>query len=291
MRIEDRLLLECGSCGLIFFDDFLDKNGSVRDYSRYYQGESGTRFNAWAESLVRLFRYLRALGIKRKIGGQKNFLDIGSGRGYTLYYLKKYFGFRRTAGTQISKPACLFSREKLGLEIYDRDLLDLNFTPGSFDGASMIHVLEHVRGPFLYIKKIHELIRPGGIFFLEIPNFNSWTRRFTKKYWLSLDPANHLTFFRPGSIRAYLVEAGFSVSAISTFSIEYSTFSSVQSIVSRLTSSDQLFFIWLQENRFKKSVILHIFLFILLAPFCFAINLILSRTQYGEVVRIIGKKK
>lgn len=207
-----------------------------------------------------------------------------------LYYLKKYYHYRRSAGTQISKNAVEFSRNKLGLEIYDQDLLALPLEDKSFEVVTMWHVLEHVTKPEEYIEKIKALLTDGGRLIIEVPNFNSWTRAFTQQYWLGLDLEYHITFFTAASLACLLRKCGLEVKSVHTFSLEYSTFLSAQSIISRITQTDQLFFRSLQAGAYSPWLFLHGLLFIIIAPLCFIINVLLYFSKRGEVLLMIAKK-
>lgn len=127
----------CDECGFVF----TDKRESVFDarslYRTYYKNETAGRFNFGIEYVIRLFRFFRAFKIFMVHSAAKSILDIGSGRGFTLYYLKKYYRYKKTVGTQISVHALDFSRNKLGLDIHDKDLLEINFGDTTFDIITM----------------------------------------------------------------------------------------------------------------------------------------------------------
>lgn len=258
-------------------------------YANYYQPENASRFGAVVELIVKAFRFLRAYKVSILNPYGKSVLDIGSGRGWMLYFLKKYFKYEKTVGTQIAENAYRFSKEKLKLEIYNKDLLDLNFTQ-KFDVITILHVLEHIKNAELYVEKIYELLDDKGFLFMEVPNFNSWTRKFTGKYWLALDPKHHLMFFTPASLFSLLEKYNFKIKKIRTFSLEYSTFTSTQSIVNLITNTDSYFFEWLQNKNFNWKIIWHAFLFAILFLPCFLINLCLYFLKSGEVLTIIAEK-
>ena len=290
-RFDTVSLYRCDTCGLIFSDRQRKPLDPKKLYEKYYyRNEIAGRFRSGVEYVLRAFRFFRAFKIFTIYPGAESILDIGSGRGFLLYYLKKYYGYKRTAGTQISKNAVDFSRDELGLEIYDRDLLEIFSGDDSFDVITMWHVLEHVDEPEKYIAKIYSLLNAGGKLVIEVPNFSSWTRALTKAYWLGLDPDYHVTFFTPESLRALLEKYGFSIKAKHTFSLEYSTFISAQSFVSLFTGSDHIFFRYLQTTVFERRIIWHIFLFILLAPACFLVNLLLYFSKRGEVLLVVAEK-
>jgi len=283
-------LYECKDCGLIFSDKYGKALDSRAIYNDYYKNEISSRFRFGVEWIIRAFRYFRALKVYTIGPRAKSILDIGSGRGFMLYYLKKYFGYKRAAGTQISKNAYEFSKNRLKLEIYDQDLLEAFPDQPGFDIVTMWHVLEHVAEPERYIEKIGRLLKPGGKIIIEVPNFDSWSRRFTGSYWLGLDPSYHITYFTPVSLARLLENYGFKTKVIHPFSLEYSTFISAQSFTSLLTGTDHLLFRYLQEGDFSLRLLLHVFLIMLLSPICFLINILFYFSSKGEVLLVVGKQ-
>lgn len=283
-------LYRCNRCHLVFSDGIGETIDPEEQYEDFYKNEIGGRFSFGIEYVVRMLRLWRAFKIFTLKPGGKSILDIGSGRGFMLYYLKKYFGYQTAIGTQISRPAVEFSRKRLGLEIYDKDLLDLPVESERYDVVTMWHVLEHLKEPEQYVRRIAQILKPDGKIMIEVPNYNSWTRKWTKQYWLGLDLDYHLHFFTHETLGNLLRKHGFKVKKTHTFSLEYSTFISVQSIVSLLTSTDQAFFQFLQGRRKVHSILPHILLFVLLAPICFLVNCLLYPTRRGEVLLIVASK-
>ncbi|MFH1188109.1 MAG: class I SAM-dependent methyltransferase [bacterium] len=283
-------LYKCLLCELIFArKDEQKKLNPEKVYGNYYKKETAGRFGAAIEQIVKLFRFMRAYKIFILRPKAKSILDIGSGRGWMLYFMKKQFKYEITAGTQISENAYRFSKEKLKLEIYNKDILELYFK-NKFDVISILHVLEHVENPEKYAEKIYELLNGKGLLYIEVPNFNSWTRKLTQKHWLALDLKHHLNFFTPPSLVSLLEKYNFKIKKIRTFSLEYSTFTSAQSFVNLITNSDSYFFEWLQNRDANPKIIWHAFLFAILFLPCFLINLCLFFSKSGEVITIIAQK-
>ena len=290
-KFADVQLYECVDCLVVFRRQTdADRNPELL-YADFYKNELPSRFRSAVEYVVRLLRLYRALKIFTISPRAKSILDIGSGRGFTLYYLRKFFRYRRTAGTQISRPALEFSRDILHLEIYGEDLLARSWENDSFDIVTLWHVLEHVMNPEQYIAKIHDLLKTDGRLIIEVPNFSSWTRRLTGKYWMGLDLKYHLFFFSPESLIKMLERHHFRVTLVHTFSLEYSTFLSSQSIISRFTGTNQLLFSWLQGRKLSLwKIIAQMVLTMIIAPVCLFINLCLFLTKKGEVLCVVAKK-
>jgi SAM-dependent methyltransferase len=285
------MLYECLKCRFVFIDQREKKPEPKVLYEEYYKNETGGRFNLGLEYVIRMFRFFRALKVFLLYPGAKSILDIGSGRGFMLYYLKKYYGYHLAMGTQLSKNALEFSRKKLGLEIFDQDFLDLPLNDLSFDLITLWHVLEHVPHPEAYIAKIRQFLNEKGKLIVEVPNLDSWTARFSGPYWLGLDLKYHLHFFSPSTLIRLLEKYDFEIRNVHTFSLEYSIFISVSSFVSRLTHTDHLLFEWLETGRFKPVLLWHIALFILFFPICFLINILLFFSRRGEVLLVVAEKE
>jgi len=289
-RFGDTPIYKCDICGL-FFNDKMNKNFDAKSlYNDYYKNEIGGRFSFGIEYLIRLFRFFRAFKIFTSYPGAKSILDIGSGRGFKLYYLKKYFKIRKAVGIQISKPACEFSRERLGLEIIDKDFLDVQFGEEKFDIVTMMHVLEHVFNPEKYVKKIHSILSDGGRLVIEVPNFNSWSSVLTGKYWLGLDLRYHVSYFTVDSLDRLLKKYNFKIKVLHTFSLEYSAFHSAQSFSSLVTKTGHIFFNYIQKPEFSPMLIPQALLFFAFLPFCFLINLFLYFSEKGEILFIVAEK-
>jgi len=281
----------CDDCGLVFMKYLPVQAVGADLYSNYYKKNSAGRFSLMVESVVRFFRWNRARAIAGVFGRAKSILDIGSGRGFVLYYLKKYWSYTKAVGIQISEPARYFARVKLGLDIYDRDFLTIDFAQGKFEVITMLHVLEHVQQPEAYVQKIADTLTADGGFLVEVPNLRAWSRYLAGKYWLSWDPKYHLTFFNKRTLTALLKKYGFDIRSVNTFSWEYSIFTSAQSLASALTRTEHIFYRLLQGERFSWSLALvgSVAFVLMLIP-SLIINLVLFFSDRGEVLRMVARK-
>ncbi|HLC41733.1 MAG TPA: class I SAM-dependent methyltransferase, partial [Methylomirabilota bacterium] len=102
-----------------------------------------------------------------------------------------------------------------GLDVAQGDLMEAQFEPASFDLIRMSHVLEHFRDPLASLKRAHDLLRPGGILFLETPNIRCWDFRLLGRYWGALHFPRHITLFSERTIRRAAEQVGFRVVRIS----------------------------------------------------------------------------
>lgn len=290
--LSNRLLhlAKCDACGLIINNKLKQDIDYTTGYTEYYSKEAA-RFQYFVELVVRFFRWIRALRIYLLMPAARKVLDVGSGRGFMLYYLKRHFGFTDVVGTQIEENAYTFSKRKLGLNIYMQDLLDIPFEDNRFDIITIFHVLEHVKEPEKYIQKFDQILDRQGMLLIEVPNYASWSRRLTGAHWLALEPKYHIHFFETETLVALLEKYNFTIRSMRSFSLEYSAFTSTQSLLSWLTNSDHVLFRFLQTGHFSWPLFLHVLLFSVVFPFCFMINLFLYYSKHGENINICATRK
>jgi len=146
----------------------------------------------------------------RELGG--DVLDVGCGDGLLLD------GFRRAG----------FSRERLiGVDVHPRAVelaraKGYEVIEGAFESAAvgesryclvvMNQLIEHVIDPLLAVKKLRNILVPGGFVFLETPNIGSPNARLARRrYWGGYHYPRHLHLFTPGTITELLSRAGLEV--------------------------------------------------------------------------------
>ncbi len=123
------------------------------------------------------------------------------------------------AGTEVSAAGANYARER-GFEVHLGQITDLDLPAESFEIATIWHVLEHVPDPAAVLRKVHSLLRPGGVLVVAVPNEENYflRRRLGQAAGRSspFDPLTfggeiHLTYFRPATLRSALRAAAFSV--------------------------------------------------------------------------------
>ncbi len=104
-----------------------------------------------------------------------NILDVGSGAGHFLYFLKKK-GFFDFYGIDLSQQQVDFCKEKVSERVECADAFDfLKDKENTYDFITSHDVLEHMQKdkvvPFL--KLLHASLKPQGQLFLRVPNMGN----------------------------------------------------------------------------------------------------------------------
>lgn len=151
--------------------------------------------------------------------GGDRLLELGAGAGRNT---ARYLGFERIVLLDYSRSQLLQARQRLGAGpryvFVAANIYQLPFVPAAFSAATMIRTLHHLPDPPGALRRVREVIRPGGIFILEFANKRNL--KAVARYLLrrqSWNPFSQeavefapLNFdFHPAAVRRWLGEAGF----------------------------------------------------------------------------------
>ncbi len=78
-----------------------------------------------------------------------------------------------------------------------------------FDIITANHVIEHVDDSNKFIRKVSNIIKPGGIFAISTPNRNSFGSRIGKKDWYHADTKFHKHIYTQAELISVLCSNGF----------------------------------------------------------------------------------
>jgi len=220
-------VIECERCGFKHIIPIPSPEELADVYrEQYYLNEKPLYFKRYQEdldwwNLTYEFRYRKfetLLGTDRR-----KILDVGSGPGIFLQH-----GIQRGwkgVGIEPSRLAAQHSRD-LGLEIIEEFLSEDNVgSLGLYDIVHMSQVLEHVPDPAAMVNLSWQLVLPGGLYCIVVPNdYNPFQKALTdacgfKPWWVS--PPHHINYFSYDSLGRLLTRNGFDiVSGTTTFPID-----------------------------------------------------------------------
>ena len=198
-------ILRCECCGFVL----TSPQFAVEDYGRIYaavhQATAGqpprpgatTRFAALAER------------VRRRETKPGHFLDFGCGRGEFLDCMTGFDGI----GLEISAGEATRQGRILSCDILTAQVEEL--APASYDFIVAWDVLEHLSDPVAYLRRLNQLLKPGGRLYLTAPNQDSWVARLTGGRW-NLLLLEHLWYFAPGTVTRFLKQCGFVTEEVSS---------------------------------------------------------------------------
>lgn len=201
-------LRRCPTCALVWLADA----PRAAEMGQHY-GPAYDRFiqTAGENSPARWVARKSAIYAHRQ-GGR--LLDLGCSSGAFLESLRGQ-GWE-LHGIEMSEAVAKRAESRSGAQVFVGDILDAPFAAGTFDVVTCFDVLEHVYQPREVLRKVVEWLKPGGIYYVLVPNIDSGEARLFQSYWYGLELPRHLSHFSPQSLRYATRAAGLEEISIAT---------------------------------------------------------------------------
>jgi SAM-dependent methyltransferase len=197
-------VVSCSSCGLgATLPPPSREASSDGIWEEQYGGQRLAMRPQWLhEAAVRLsWVQLHAPhGVLLEVGsGTGEFVATAASQGYEAY------------GCEPSPWAAERARE-LGGDVMTGDLAQWQAThAGQVDAIASWHVLEHIHEPRELLARMREVLRPGGLLLLEVPNYGSVAAALDPLAWVGPALEDHVFHFTPAALTALLEQEGFGV--------------------------------------------------------------------------------
>ena len=213
---------QCSDCSFVFLNPRVPENELGQYYTSYYLPYRGAK--AWGKykSLVEKsqqkqdLKKLKRITEAKKINDNSLILDVGCGQPSFLKTCHDQLGCR-TMGIDFSDKGWIDQKD-----LYqDVDLLvgEISDLPKDLkpDVISMWHYLEHDYTPIINLKTLKSISKPETKLIIEIPNFDSTSRRKFGKNWAGWHTPRHTSLYSPNNIELCLQKSGWQVDKIMTY--------------------------------------------------------------------------
>lgn len=208
-QIHGFALRRCQDCGLRYLDPQPDDEVLAGIYTQdYFIGERTPELEVRVSRLKQgtAGLYLDALeGCLGRRGG--TLLELGCGEGDFLVQARQR-GWE-TQGLDISVHCAARANERLGVEAVQAGVLEqAGFPAQSVDVVACFDVIEHVRDPLAFLRRVYALLRPGGVLCAVTPCVDSLSARVMGRLWMEYK-VEHLYYFSRLSLSRALERTGF----------------------------------------------------------------------------------
>jgi 2-polyprenyl-3-methyl-5-hydroxy-6-metoxy-1,4-benzoquinol methylase len=210
-------LCRCPNCSLVWLKDVPRPEEMEQHYGAKYDrfisvaGDSSPA--KWRERLKTIKRY--------RTGGA--LLDLGCSSGAFLGSLEPENWM--LYGIEMSEAVARKAEARTGARVFVGDILNAPFSSETLDVITCFDVLEHVYNPHQVMSRVFEWLKPGGVFYVLVPNIDSGEARAFKSYWYGLELPRHLSHFCPESLRHLAKSVGLEELSVETgrnSALEYS---------------------------------------------------------------------
>lgn len=199
-------IVRCQQCGLVYADAPAGPIGE-RYTESYYRGEVYSDYLADRPVIHR--NAARAL---REIEGRtqgRRLLDVGCAAGFFLEAAHSR-GWS-VAGVEVSEFAAGYARNVLGLDVWNGPVEDIPVSMPHPDAVTLWDVIEHLERPDRALRRLHSLLKPGGVLALSTGDHGSLLRRLSGSRWRLFADPTHRFFFDQRTLGRLLAAAGFRI--------------------------------------------------------------------------------
>lgn len=207
---EGFTFVKCKSCGLLYVNPQCDESR----LNEFYSG--GGSLDAWVDVLlsppeqeydIKKFTAM-CIELEKAVEGRR-VLDVGCSIGL-FNKIARDRGWD-PVGLELNKKAVDYAVNTLGLDVRPQLLHEADLEKESFDVLTLWEVIEHVPDPRALLKACREMIRPGGVLALLVPNRDALSARVMRNHCSCFGGRNHLWYFADRHLTALLADAGFEV--------------------------------------------------------------------------------
>jgi SAM-dependent methyltransferase len=200
-------LMRCPSCELVWLEDPPPPERMGEHYGADYDravAAAGDSPERWKGRVRTVAQY--------KSGG--SLLDLGCSSGGFLQAIASPRW--KLYGIEMSESVARRAESASGAQVFVGDILDAPYDRASFDVITCFHVFEHLYEPDTVLRKVAEWLKPGGIFYVMVPNIDSAGARIFRSYWYALELPRHLYHFSPVSLGNVAHGVGLETASLTT---------------------------------------------------------------------------
>lgn len=204
-------IARCCQCGLVYANPRLPQAEVWQRYNpAYFWDEYMPAHHAASGGYLGEVHRHRSLPLLRLLEPYRHLntlLEVGCAAGFFLKVATEENW--EVTGVEIMAPAVAYARDTLGLDVHAGTLADSDLPAGGYDAVVMIETVEHLLDPAGTLRRAYELLRPGGILLVTVPNYASVMRLLLGEAWSVLSPAEHLYYFTERTLDQLLQKTGF----------------------------------------------------------------------------------
>jgi len=205
----------CGQCGQVYLNPRVPAERVGEYYENYLPHRGSAAWGRWAFLVdydqwrldrARL-RTVRRTGV---LDRTSSLLDVGCGQPTFLARVHRETGARCVGVDFDANGWTVPSRRWKGLSLHEGEL-DVVAPLAPFDVITMWHALEHLYDPGASLRRLRTMASPGARLVIEVPDYDSLTRRRHGTRWAGFHTPRHTAAYTPATLRRLVERNGWRV--------------------------------------------------------------------------------
>jgi len=225
-----RRLMRCRVCRMVFADPLPSRDEKHAVEHEAYEGDvlpevadffRNCHRNFREDPVIRGFRDSLAWMTRHRPAGRM--LDVGPGTGIFVYLAQQGFGWKGR-GIDVCEKSAVKAAEEFDVEVDVGDFETHTYSE-RFDAITMLDVLEHTLDPTSFLRRAYDLLEPGGVLYVAVPNqrcfltvlIDRWIRWGGPGRGWFLDRLYvrpHTFYFNPQALALVLRHVGFEIAGL-----------------------------------------------------------------------------
>jgi len=219
-RAARKSYFACRRCGLLHLTSFQARPDPYTDSAYFFEDYKKQYGKTYLEDLPNLRHMARRRlaiieGLLDKPRRGASVLDIGCA--YGAFVLEAQSRDWDAVGTDVSVQAVEYVRTSCHVPAIVADFAAPaadGLYPRQLDCLAMWYVIEHFDELARVLRRVHHLLRPGGIFAFSTPSFRGVSGRRSLATFLEKSPDDHYTIWSPQVAHRVLPRFGFKVTKV-----------------------------------------------------------------------------
>ena len=213
---------QCQDCQLVFLNPRVSETKLGEYYTAAYLPyrveEAWGKYAHFVKNDQRKIDQKRVKRVKQfhQIQKASRILDVGCGKPTFLAALRDKHP-ATLIGIDFSEEGWLNQPEQYeGIQLMKGEVEDLKDL-AAVDVITMWHYLEHDYKPQENLKQLLNIAHPETRLIVEVPNYDSFTRRKFGKYWAGYHTPRHSALYSPDNMKTLMQNSGWEVETILTY--------------------------------------------------------------------------
>lgn len=204
----------CADCGLVYMNPRCTEEHLAEIYTVREEDDLIDLYARIASPSVLQGYEDKLKQLEAKVPKKGRLLDFACAAGYFFEQAQKrgWEAHGCDVGQWASRAA-----ERRGLKnMHVGELDELGFPDEHFDVIYAAQVFEHLLNPLENLAKLKRLLKPGGMLYIDVPNYHTLPILWNKDDFMLNEPPQHINYFTPSTIRKLLTDSGMHSVKLST---------------------------------------------------------------------------